>query len=71
MALPQLQRTWDVAELTVELRDALAIVDELDPAEDLRLAVFTIAAQLLTQRAQVTQMPIDLSTLAGLRPPGS
>lgn len=70
MALPQLQRTWDHDDVVTELRDALAVVDELAPPDDLRVAVFNYAAQLLSQRAQVQQLPIDLGTLAGLRAPG-
>lgn len=64
MSLPQLQRTFDKDDATTELRDALAIVAELSPPDDLRVPVFNIAAQLLTQRAQVAPgMPFDIDAM--------
>lgn len=50
---PSLQRTWERDDVHVDLKDALTIVAELDPPPDLRVSVFTFAATLLTQRAQV------------------
>jgi hypothetical protein len=51
MPLPKLERIVDPAELEGDLRDALEMVERLQPADDLRLQTFTFAAQLLLQRA--------------------
>lgn len=67
MSLPQLQRTWSKSDVADELRDALAIVNELQPPDDLRVAVFNLAAQALMQRAQTVGAAIDLSQLPNLR----
>lgn len=67
---PSFQRTWERDDVHVELKDALTIVAELDPPADLRVSVFTFAAQLLTQRAQVQTATLpDLGAL-GLRSHG-
>lgn len=61
---PSFQRTWERDDVHVELQDALTIVAELDPPADLRVSVFTFAAQLLTQRAQRVEAAIpDLGAL--------
>lgn len=50
MTPPRLSRVWTRDELATELRDALGLVDELDPPEDLRVAVFNVACNGLLQR---------------------
>lgn len=53
------------AEVRDILRDALAIVDELEPADDLRVATFDQAARMLSGKevVLVQPQPIDLSGL--------
>jgi hypothetical protein len=49
----KLARTWQEDEVTKDLKTSLRVVEVLDPPDDLRLAVFNIAVQLVTQRIQV------------------
>ncbi len=46
-----LYRTWTDEQITRMLRGALAIVDELDPPDDLRLLILTSAINLSGQMA--------------------
>lgn len=48
-----LERVWEAEDVSAELKSALEVVAELEPPDDLRLAVFQLAAQALMQRAQV------------------
>jgi hypothetical protein len=69
MAAPHLTRAHDVADVKAELADALAVVDELAPPDDLRVAVFqTAASALLLRVADPRPSPIAESLLEGLRP---
>jgi hypothetical protein len=69
----QFVRTWQEKDVTDDLAAALRVVEVLDPHDDLRLAVFNIAAQLITQRIQVQadqrgivpQMAVSLPRKAG------
>ncbi len=49
---PSLQRTWDVADVEQDLRDALDLVERLDPPVELVQSTYAFAVQCLTQRAQ-------------------
>jgi hypothetical protein len=55
--MQKLERITTPAEVKGDLRDALKIVNELNPPVDLRLAVFQLAAQAIAQRAMV-QHPV-------------
>jgi hypothetical protein len=49
--MANVERLHDQVEVEGDLRLALEIVERLEPPDDLRLAVFQSAAQLLTQSA--------------------
>lgn len=55
---PSMERVWDADDVEPEIREALDMVDRLAPPDDLRLAAFQFAVQLLTQRAQRAQVGI-------------
>lgn len=46
------QRPWPREEIVAALREALEIVEELEPPEDLRLQTFQSALLGVTSRAQ-------------------
>jgi nucleotide-binding universal stress UspA family protein len=56
MTPPKLSRVWQRDELEGELKDALELVEALSPPDDLRVAVFNMAANALLQRV-VEQQP--------------
>lgn len=66
MTPPKLSRLWQRDELERELKDALELVEALSPSEDLRVAVFNVAANALLQRI-VEQQPtaVALGRLPG------
>lgn len=69
MSLPKLSRLWQRDELEGELRSAIELVEALAPPDDLRVAVFNVAANALLQRV-VEQQPraiasADLGRLLG------
>ena len=71
MTPPTLSKVWQRDELERELREALELVEALSPSEDLREAVFNVAAGALLQRerARPTLPPgeRDLRGLAARR----
>lgn len=52
----RLEKPWTRDEITNELREAIDIVLDLDPPEDLRAQVFNVAVQLTTQRVMRQQV---------------
>lgn len=60
---PSLRRTWEKQDVLDELQTALDVVDELKPPDELRVATYNAAVQMLTQRAQVVGSAVDLSAL--------
>lgn len=64
MTPPTLSKVWQRDELEVELRDALALVEALEPPEDLRVAVFQTASTCLLQR--VVEQPTSPVAIGGL-----
>ena len=68
MAAPLLAPVHDVDDVLGALRDALDVVDTLDPADDLRVAVFqTAASALLLRVADPRPSPIDPAMIERLR----
>jgi hypothetical protein len=68
MSIRREEYPYNTEEQVIEyLRTALALVTELDPADDLREAVFTGALRLLSNKQVVlketTLQPVDLSAL--------
>jgi len=69
MAAPHLTRAHDVADVKAELADALAVVAELAPPDDLRVSVFqTAASALLLRVADPRPSPLSEQVLRGLQP---
>lgn len=62
---PQLEHTRTKDDVEQELRDALAIVAELDPPEDLRQLTMQYAVQLISQTAQRVGVAIPGGILSG------
>jgi hypothetical protein len=56
-------------QVSEHLRDALDVVDELGPADDLRVACFTKAVDLLSAKQRVMEQIVP-GILGGVRPPG-
>jgi hypothetical protein len=65
-------RTNTRDEVTEDLETALAIVDELEPADELRVALFVEAARLLSHRTLVQEpaapsVALSAEQILGLR----
>lgn len=48
--MPRLERVWSNGDAEAALREAVELVERVQPPDDLRPAVFNYAAQLVTQR---------------------
>jgi hypothetical protein len=69
MAAPNLTRVHDPDDVKAELADALRVVAELEPPDDLREAVFqTAASALLLRVADQRPSPLSEQVLRGLAP---
>jgi hypothetical protein len=66
MTPPKLSPVWQRDELEGALKDALELVEALTPPDDLRVAVFNMAANALLQRV-VEQQPAALPIGLGMR----
>lgn len=60
----RLERTVPIEVSERSIRDALIIVERLDPPDDLRVAVFTIAAQHASQFTLVDS-PVEVARNSG------
>lgn len=59
------ERLWDAGDVQSDIADALRIVAELEPPEDLRAQVFSAAVQALMQRQVIAPASaLGLPTMA-------